>query len=296
MAAVTTFDTVGQKEDISNIISRITPEKVPFQTEIGTEKIHRPKHEWQEDELRAAQKNAKTQAHTYTDSNYTPTVMRDNWTQILSETINISGTLEATDHYGRASELAKELGKVAPQLKRDLELSMVGNAQVKVAPASNATAGEFASYQAQIDAGNIVKTGGASTAMTEDNLLDMLTILYNEGADVDTIMVTPADSLVLAGFANAAGRTRDIQNKKEIVNTVNLYVSPVGEVAVKLNRFLRAEDTLVYDKANWKKLVLRNWFRETLAKVSDSTRIAVTGEFSLKHANYKASGLITKAA
>jgi hypothetical protein len=40
MAAWTAYDTVGKKEDISDIISNITPTYTPFLSMIGEEKIH----------------------------------------------------------------------------------------------------------------------------------------------------------------------------------------------------------------------------------------------------------------
>jgi hypothetical protein len=75
---------------------------------------------------------------------------------------------------------------------------------------------------------------------------------------------------------------------------VNLYVSPFGEQKVQLNRFQKAGNTLVFDPANWKKAVYRNWTRETLAKTGDAQRQMLIGEFSLKHVNQSASGIIVE--
>jgi len=38
MAQYTTYDTVGIKEDVSDVISNIAPTKTPFQTMIGSDK------------------------------------------------------------------------------------------------------------------------------------------------------------------------------------------------------------------------------------------------------------------
>jgi hypothetical protein len=140
-----------------------------------------------------------------------------------------------------------------------------------------------------------VVTGGVGTALSEANLLSALQKSYDEGAEVTTVSVTPADSIVIAEFAKASGRTRDVAQGTKVVNAVNLYVSPFGEVGVQLNRFQLAGRTLVYDAANWKLCILRNWFRETLAKTGDNTSQMVVGEFSLKHKNFKASAVIERA-
>ena len=40
MAAYTAYDVVGKKEDISDVISNISPTDTPFITAIGTDKIN----------------------------------------------------------------------------------------------------------------------------------------------------------------------------------------------------------------------------------------------------------------
>ena len=50
-----TYEQVGIKEDISDVISNISPTKTPFQTSIGNEKITNTLFQWQTDALRAVQ-------------------------------------------------------------------------------------------------------------------------------------------------------------------------------------------------------------------------------------------------
>ena len=40
MAAFTAYDVVGKKEDISDIITNISPTDTPFISSIGSEKVH----------------------------------------------------------------------------------------------------------------------------------------------------------------------------------------------------------------------------------------------------------------
>ena len=294
MPQYTSYDTVGKKEDVSDVISNLSPTKTPFVTAIGTEKVTNKLFQWQEDELRAVQSNAALEGFTAADASLTPTVMRDNVTQILEKTIKISGTTDAIDHYGRAKETAYQLAKASAEVKRDLEHACVGTKQAKAA-GSSGVARTFAGVQAQIDASLINVTGGAATPISEDNLLDTIEELWNGGSEPTTIMVTAEDSRVVAGFAAASGRNRDFGAGKKIVNVVDLYVSPFGEQKVQLNRFLAAGDTFIYDPDMWKLCVLRNWFRETLAKDGDNTKMMIVGEFSLKHKNFKASAIVRRS-
>jgi hypothetical protein len=54
MAAWTLYDEVGVKEDVSDIITNISPTKTPFLSTLKTEKVHQKRHDWQEDALDAA--------------------------------------------------------------------------------------------------------------------------------------------------------------------------------------------------------------------------------------------------
>ncbi len=295
MAQYKSYDQVGKKEDISDIISNISPTKTPFQSMIGSETVHNTLFQWQEDSLRAVAENAQVEGFTANPTARTPTVMRSNTTQILQDTFNVSGTADKVSTYGRAKESAYQASKAAAQLKRDFEHALIGTAQVSATGDSN-TPRKMAGVQAQIDSSMIVYTGNTSTKPDEDDILAAQKKCYDEGADTSVMMITPANATAIADLAKATGRTRDLAQEKKVVNVVDLYISPYGEHRVILNRFLKDKDTLIFDPENWKKATLRGWFRETLAKTGDNTTMMIVGEFSLKHKNYKASALIREAA
>jgi hypothetical protein len=300
MAAFSTYDQVGIKEDVSSIISNISPTKTPFQSDIGSEKTSSTLFEWQEDSLRAGAANAAVEGADATEAALSATVMRDNRTQIFQETVKVSGTADAVSTHGRAKELAYQLAKSSAQLKRDFEVALVGLAQAKVV-GNAATARKFAGFQLQLDTSSVIYTHATvdNTALTEAKLIEMLQACYTNGADPSRIQVTPSNSVIVANFAAASGRYRTLNtggSDKAIVNVVNLYVSPFGEQKVALNRFLRDKNTIAYDPEQWAKVTLRPWSRETLAKTGDATKVQLLGEFSLKHKNFKASGCIVEKA
>jgi hypothetical protein len=309
MAVWSVYDTNGAKEDVSDVISNISPTKTPFQSMIGTEKIHQKLHQWQEDTLRAVATNAQLEGFTASENTPTATTVRNNATQILSETVKVSGTADATDFYGRAKESAYQLAKSMAQVKRDLENALVGISQAKV-DSGLGTARKMASFQAQLlnggsgslDSDDFVQyTGSTSQTPRESDLLTVLNNCYTFGAEPSVVMVTPTNSQVIADFAKASGRYRTIENsggkdRTTIVNVVDLYVSPYGQQRVVLNRFVKSKNTLVFEPDMWKLLVLRPWFRETLAKTGDNTSQMIVGEMSLKHRNFQASGAIVEAA
>lgn len=298
-ATYNSFDQVGIKEDISDIISNISPTKTPFQSMIGVDKVTNTHFKWQEDSIRDVKVNKKVEGFTAAASARTPTAFRDNVTQIMEDTFEVSATGDAVATYGRAKESAYQASKSSAAVKRDLEHAFVGTAQTKVDPSDNTTERVMAGYQAMVDSGNIVVTGSPSTKITEAKYLDALQAVYAAGADPSVTMVTPTNSREIADFAKASGRYRTLQTgskDRAIINVVDLYVSPYGEQKIVLNRFLKDKYTLVYDPDFWKKMILRNWSRQPLAKVGDKTDTMIVGEFSLKHKNFKASAMVVESA
>ena len=295
MATYQTFQEVGLKENISDIITNLSPTKTPFQTNIGTEKVHQPLYQWQEDSLRAVAVNAQVEGADPSYITVTPTVLRNNVTQIMTEAVVVADTVQATTSYGRAKEMAYQLKKSSLQVKRDLENALVGTAQTLVS-GSSSVARQFAGAQQMVAAGNI-SYAGAATNLSEALLLTNLQACFTAGAEPTRVMVTPATSVIVAGFAAAAGRYRTVPGEKVgessgIVNVVNFYVSPFGEVKIEINRFIKVKNTLVYDPKMWAKAMLRPWTREALAKTGDATKQMIVSEQGLKHKNYAASGFI----
>lgn len=300
-AIMSSYDQVGKKEDVSDIITNISPTKTPFQAMIGSEGIHTIVHQWQEDSLNAIQTNAQVEGAAAISAVQNPTVLRSNTTQILMKTASVTGTADTVKTYGRDRELAYQLSLRSAEIKRDLENAFVGVNQAAVT-GSDGVARSMASALPQIASANTYYMGastplggssGTPAVISETAVLAVAQELYVQGADPDTVLVKPGDSQNVAAF-QANGRTRFVDNgDKDIVNVVNFYESPYGRLKIVMDRFILSTSALVYEASMWKKLVLRNWFRETLAKVGDSTQVMLVGEFSLKHKNFQASGAIT---
>jgi hypothetical protein len=300
MTVYQTYQQVGIKEDVSDVISNLSPRKTPFQSAIGGEKVTQSLFQWQEDSLRAVGTNAAVDGADATFITVVPTVMRNNYTQIFTEAVQVSDRADVVSTYGRKREFAYQMAKSSAAVKRDFENSLVGNAQDKAA-GNSTTASTLAGFQKQLDSTSIVYSGAGdgTKPLIEADLVTALQKAYVAGADPTRIHVTPSNSVVLAGFASAAGRYRTLQtggNDKAIVNVVNLYVSPFGEQKVEINRFQKAKNTLIFEPDMWAKATLRPWERKNLAKTGDSTKAMILGEFSLKHKNFFASAAVIEAA
>lgn len=284
-----TYDLVGKKEDVEDIIYDISPTDTPFLSSIGTSKAKATVHQWQQDELASPAANAVVEGATAGTASQEDTTIKTANTQIFKKVVEVSGTSQAIGLYGRADELARLVAKKGKELKRDIEFAMVGNGQAGTA-GNGSTARQLTSAQNQISA-STTNTNGSNRAFTETILLDVMQKVYTAGGNPNQLQVTPSHSLIVAGFAAASGRTRDFGTQKKVVNAVDLYVSPFGEVAVVPNRFLQANSALVLDTEYWSRAVLRPMQTVVLAKDGDSDKRMMITELTLVCENDKASGL-----
>jgi hypothetical protein len=292
MATYTSYDQVGLKEDVSDIITDITPTDTPMVSMIKTQKVHNRVYQYQTDSLAAAASNAQVEGADPTMATLTATTMISGTTQILTKAFQISQTSDSVSTYGRAKETAYQLGRALKEIKRDLEFAYVGasNAQV-TGNNSGPTAREMDSADQLIDAATT--EAGGTAALTEAMLLSLGQKCFNEGGDPSVFMIKPADAQIVAGFTGASGRYRNFNDaQKTLTNVIDLYVSPYGEYKVVLNRHQMTDHAFLLDPSMWRSAVLRPFSRTLLAKTGDSEKHFVVGEYGLMHMNPKGSGMI----
>jgi hypothetical protein len=291
MATYTTYDQVGKKEDVSDIISDITPTDTPMFTMMRSEKVSARTFSWLEDSLAAAANNAQVEGADATMATLTDAVERTNNTQILHKAFQVSATADAIATYGRAKETAYQLGKALKEIKRDLERAYVGVDNAAVTGSSSA-AREMDSATQQIST-SVDAGSNATDALTEAKVLELGEDCFNNGSDPSVLMIKPADAQIVANFAAASGRNREIAQGRNLVNVIDLYVSPYGEYKVVLNRHQLTTHAFLIDPSMWRSCVLRPFSRTLLAKNGDSDKHFIVGEYSLKHMNYADGGMIT---
>lgn len=300
-----TYDQVGKKEDIEDIIYDISPTLTPFTSSIGTSTASAVLHQWQQDQLASVGTNAVAEGADAGTASAETTELKSAYTQIFSKVVQTSGTADVVEKYGRGSELQYQIAKKGKELRRDIEHAFVGADQAGGSGANdsgtdnadNSTVRTLTSAQNQIDSTTTSSNSGTLRNFTgsdgEGYLLDVLQDVYEAGGEPNQIQVTPSHAVNVAGFAASAGRTRDFETGTKLVNAVDLYVSPFGECAVVPNRFLKSSDCLVLDTEYWSRAVLRPMQTIVLAKTGDSDKRQMLTEQTLVCENDKASGLIT---
>lgn len=82
MAITTSYDVVGIREDLRDVIYNISPEETPFLSKCKKSKATNTYHEWQTDTLRSSATNAHVEGAATTAEAITASVRLGNYTQI----------------------------------------------------------------------------------------------------------------------------------------------------------------------------------------------------------------------
>ncbi len=301
-----TYEAVGNREDLSDVIYRIDPTDTPAMTGFERAKATAVNHEWQTQALAAVDtSNYVLEGDDATTDAATPTVRLGNVCQISDKVARVTGTQQAVEHAGRDDELAYQEMLKGLELKRDMETLLVGVNVAKVA-GSDAVARKTASILSWIKTntskgaggadpsaadGTGTRTDGTQRAYTEANLKAVLQSIWNSGGKPDTIMLGGFNKQVMSTFTGRATPTEETKSKK-IIAAVDAYESDFGTVKVVPNRFQRARDVLVLEMDKWAVAYLsgRKMLSIPLAKTGDSDRRQMLSEYALEARNEKASG------
>jgi len=298
-----TYDSIGEREDLSDVIYNIAPTDTPFLSSAAKTQATAVLHEWQTDTLAAASSsNAVIEGDEATLDAITATVRLSNSCQIMDKTIVITGTQEAVDKAGRASEIAYQIAKKAKELKRDLEASLTSNnAEVTGSATAARVAGGLRSWVATNDvmgtsgtsggAGNTAAGNGTQRAFTETLLKSVIKSVWNAGGNPTMIMVGPFNKQKLSGFTGNSTRF-DAGADATLYTSVDVYASDFGQLQVVPNRFSRDRDAWVLDMDYWGVAFLRDFTMHEIAKTGDADKRQLLLEATLESRNEAASGVV----
>jgi hypothetical protein len=107
------YDAVGIREDLSDVIYDVSPEDTPFYSTCAKVKARNTYHEWMTDSLRSSATNAHIEGDATTAEARTATTRLGSYTQIFKNAVIIPGTDEGLDKAGRAKEMALNWGALA---------------------------------------------------------------------------------------------------------------------------------------------------------------------------------------
>lgn len=310
MATYQTYTSIGNREDLADVIYNISPTDTPFMTSVGKTAATAVYHEWQTDSLAAVNvSNAVVEGATASDATISPTTRVGNRTQISQKTIKISGTLETVNKAGRKSEKAYQLAKASSEIKRDMEAILLSN-QVASAGDSS-TARVLGGLQTWLNSnysggtggtagslGTTARVTGTDRAFTSTILNNVIQSTYVNGGSPTLLMVTPAQKVVASTFAGVATRFKDVPGNVQaaIIGAADVYVSDFGTISIVPNRFIPNTDNddvaFLLDPEMAAIAYLRPFQTNELAKTGDADVTQLLVEYTLEVKNSAAHGII----
>jgi hypothetical protein len=308
MATYQTFQSIGNREDLSDVIYSISPTDTPIMSSIGKTKATAVYHEWQTDSLAAnTTANALVEGATASDITVSPTTRIGNYTQIVGKTVMVSGTLEAVDRAGRKSEKAYQLAKVSSEIKRDMETIITANQGQTAGNSTTARAlGSLLSYIKSntskngtattgvdpVTIGVSTRTDGTTRAFTEAMLKTVVAAVFTSGGTPSALFVSPTQKQVVSGFTGLAAQRYQVPTSGQatILAGADLYQSDFGVLSIVPDRFMRTRDALVLDPEYAALAFLRPFQTNELARVGDAEKTQILAEFTLEVRNEAAHG------
>jgi len=314
MATYQTYQSIGNREDLTDMIYNISPTETPFMSSIGKTKATGVLHEWQLDSLAAATvANAAVEGADASSATLAPTTRVGNRTQISQKTIQIAGTEETIDKAGRKSEKAYQLAKASSELKRDMEKIMLANQAASAGDSS--TARTLGSLQAWLNTnyvgagtagslGTTARVSGTDAAFTETMLKSAVKSAFTNGGNPTVLMVSPTQKQVVSSFAGIAEQRYAAPANKQttIVGAADVYLSDFGTLSVVPNRFTTADDeattgegeqAFVLDPEYAAVAFLRPFQTNELAKTGDSEKTQLLVEYTLEVKNEAAHAIVS---
>lgn len=290
---------IGNREDLSDTIYRISPTQTPLLNMASKAKATATLHEWQTQDLAAAAANAQAEGDNASAKTVTPTVRLSNRTQISTKTVIVSGTQQAVQSAGRKDEMGYQMALAALELKRDMEFGLTQNNVTATAPrqsrgllgwvvdnTSKASDTTLASYT-----GNTAQTDGTQRAFTEAQLKAVLQLQFTAGGEPDTIMLPPAAKQTFSTFTGNATRMDKSEDAK-LYASIDVYASDFGEIKAVPNRFQRVRDVFILQSDKVAVAYLRPFSTIDLATTGDAMQKELVVEYCLEIRAPKAHGAI----
>ena len=329
MAVITdtflTYDAKGIREDLSDLISDISPTQTPFISNIGTRSAEQTYFEWQTDALSAASATPVVEGQDLgTFTAVTPTARLGNYCQINMVDFIISGTEQKVEKAGRSSEVAYQAAKAAKELKRNVEKAALlngvgavvgGTAIARVTAgfpgwlktnetSTNVTAPSY-SGSTPTGAAQVWKSFGTPTAFTEAMLKTTMQECYSSGGEPSMLMVSPFNKTAVSAFSGIASSRYNVDGAEPsvIIGAADIYVSDFGNLSVVPNRFfttvidagagsLMNDWALLVDTDEVKLATLRPYQMKDLASTGDADKRMMLVEWGLQVNNEAAHGIV----
>ena len=286
--ASNTYEAVGNKEDMSEIITNIAPDDTPLLTRLARTKATATVHEWLEDDLGEPRANKQPEGYTYTTEAVSPRTRLNNYTQIMHRGIHVTQTQEVVLKYGLKSETAYQMQKTLKELAFDCEQALLTQDSKILGSMSEPRQFGGLPYW-------IVTNDFTATKLTFDEINNALEQTWNNGGKPSVLLVSPRSKRIISTFT--AGNTKYMEGNKtrRLTQMISVLETDFGTLQCLTDRFMPNEIVYGLSPEYMKRAFLRPFKTGDLPEVSDMHRKYVKGEWTLEmraeKAHFKISGL-----
>ncbi len=323
--AFQTYQAVGDREDLEDVIYQISPTETPFFTMARRTTAKATLHEWQTDALTAATNNRQIEGDDAAGGTSVPTSRLGMYCQISSKYAVITDTQQAVDKAGRSNEMSYQIAKRLAELKREMEYAFLNHQGSSAGSSSTArstasveswlttpTGAAMVGNSTDIGSGGGYTTpgwtsGGSILAPTDSsnngtitvaNLKAVIAACWVAGGNPGIIMCNSGLKQGISAFAGIATIYREAGTTAKgtaIVGAADLYISDFGEHRVVPNRFCKDNQVLVLDMDFWSVGYLRPVRQIPIARTGAADKRFIDVEFCLVARNPQSSGKISSA-
>jgi hypothetical protein len=258
------YDSVGIREDLSNVIYNVSPEETPFYSKAKKTSAKNTLVEWQTDSLRASAANAHIEGDATAGEARSATTRLGNYTQIFKNAVVVPDTDEGLDKAGRAKEVAYQTLKIAKEQKLDIEKALFEN-NARVAGSSSAarelagapawliTNTDFGSGGADATGdGTDARTDGTQAAFSQARFDGVMQSIWDEGGKPDTVYLSAFQMNKALGFTGNNNQRSNVQAGDErVIKSLAVYTTPWGTVEFMPSRENRSRDVFIMQDNMW---------------------------------------------
>lgn len=290
-SAITTYQAIGNREDLTDVISTITLHETPLFSTLGKTKAIAKLHEWQTDSLSTGSTNAAIEGADFSFSRPGARSRLTNNVQIFTKTVEVSGTQDAVSTAGLDSEFAYQMEKRMKEIATDVEIALItGTGNSGATGTARLLKGILPFITTNVETG----TGTGSETLTETMYNDTLQTVWAAGGRPDTSYVNGFQKRKISSFSTANDRTTEIGADGKISNFVDVYQSDFGTQTITLDSFMTASVVAVIQKDLWKVAMLRGIRMVDVATIGDAKRGALVGSLTLEARNEAGNGKVTQ--
>jgi hypothetical protein len=308
--AFTTYNAVGNREDLSNAIYNIDPFDTPVMSAIRRRNVKNRIFDWQTEFLpQVNPNNAQFEGFQLVNQPAQPTIRVNNCTQISERDATVSGTQEEADAAGKGSEMAHQMALASKVLKSDMETIMCGrqprNDGNNTTPTARMTecishwiaravdknsnpAAAVAGYTTglpvlQTDAFAAVIAGN-QIQISEAMLGQAMQNAYTNGASPSLWIVPPGPKRTISTFVGRS-TTQVLVGKTEVVSTIDVIATDFGRIKVAPSRWVPTDVGLLIDPDYAAVSFFRAFRQYLMARIGDAETRMIVVEWGVEMRN-----------